>query len=117
MEYIEGLVAAVPTKNKDEFIKHAREAAAIFKEHGANRLVECWGDNVPSGEITSFPLAVKCKEDETVVFSWIVWPSREARDTGMEAVMNDPRMSEEINPMPFDGTRLIYGGFQMIVDE
>lgn len=117
MDYIEGIVAAVPTKNKDEFIKHASEAAAVFKEHGATRLVECWGDNIPSGEITSFPLAVKCKEDETVVFSWVVWPSREARDTGMEAVMNDSRMSEEINPMPFDGTRLIYGGFQMIVDE
>lgn len=117
MDYIEGLVAAVPTRNKAEFITHAREAAAIFKEHGAIRLVECWGENVPAGEITSFPLAVKCKEDETVVFSWIVWPSREARDAGMEAVMNDPRMSEETNPMPFDGTRLIYGGFQMIVDE
>ena len=117
MEYVEGLVAAVPTRNKDEFITLAREAATIFKEHGAIRLVECWGDDVPAGEITSFPLAVKCKADETVVFSWIVWPSREARDAGMEAVMNDPRMSAETNPMPFDGTRLIYGGFQMIVDE
>ena len=62
-------------------------------------------------------MAVKCKADETVVFSWIVWPSREARNKGMEAVMNDPRMSEEENPMPFDGTRLIYGGFQKIMDE
>ncbi|MEM7206408.1 MAG: DUF1428 domain-containing protein [Pseudomonadota bacterium] len=117
MEYIEGLVAAVPTKNKDEFIAHARDAATVFKEHGAIQLVECWGDDVPAGEITSFPMAVKCKADETVVFSWIVWPSREARDAGMEGVMNDPRMSEEENPMPFDGTRLIYGGFQMILKE
>lgn len=117
MEYIEGLVAAVPTENKDKFIEHARVAAAIFKEHGAIRVVECWGDDVPAGEITSFPMAVKCKPGETVVFSWIVWPSREARDAGMEAVMNDSRMSGEENPMPFDGTRLIYGGFQMIMDE
>lgn len=117
MEYIEGLIAAVPTNNKDKFIEHARDAAAVFKEHGAIRLVECWGDDVPAGEATSFPLAVKCKADETVVFSWIVWPSREARDAGMKAVMNDSRMSDEINPMPFDGTRLIYGGFQMIMDE
>lgn len=117
MEYVEGLVAAVPTKNKEEFIKHAKDAAAVFKEHGAIRLVDCWGDDVPTGDTTSFPMAVKCKEGETVVFSWIVWPSREARNTGMEGVMNDPRMSSESNPMPFDGARLIYGGFQMIVDE
>ena len=115
MEYIEGLVAAVPTQNREKFLQHAREAAAVFKQHGALRVVECWGDDVPAGELTSFPMAVKCKADETVVFSWIVWPSREVRDAGMEAVMNDPRMSE--NPMPFDGSRLIYGGFQMIMDE
>lgn len=117
MEYIEGLVVAVPTKNKDKFVEHARDAAIVFKEHGAIQIVECWGDDIPSGEITSFPMAVKCKADETVVFSWIVWPSREARNAGMEAVMNDPRMSEEENPMPFDGARLIYGGFQKIMDE
>lgn len=117
MEYVEGLVAAVPNKNKDKFIIHAREATALFKEYGALRIVECWGDEVPDGEITSFPMAVKCKEDETVVFSWIVWPSREARNAGMEGVMNDSRMSSESNPMPFDGSRLIYGGFQIIVDE
>ena len=117
MEYIEGLVAAVPTKNKDKFIEHARSAAAVFKEHGAVRIVECWGDDIPAGDVTSFPMAVKCKSDETVVFSWIVWPSREVRDAGMEAVMNDARMSEEENPMPFDGTRLIYGGFHKIMDE
>lgn len=117
MEYIEGLVAAVPTKNKEEFIKHAREAAGVFKEHGAIRLIDCWGDDVPTGEITSFSKAVKCQKDETVVFSWIVWPSREVRNSGMEAVMSDSRMSGDSNPMPFDGTRLIYGGFEMIVDE
>ena len=117
MEYVEGLVAAVPTRNKDKFIKHARDAAAVFKDHGASRLVECWGDDVPEGQVTSFPMAVQCKPDETVVFSWIVWPSKEVRDKGMEAVMNDPRMTEEANPMPFDGSRLIFGGFQVILDQ
>ena len=117
MDYVEGLVAAVPTRNREKFLAHAREAAAVFKEHGAIRVVECWGDDVPDGEITSFPQAVRCAADETVVFSWIVWPSRAARDAGMEAVMKDPRMSEAENLMPFDATRLIYGGFQMIVNE
>jgi uncharacterized protein YbaA (DUF1428 family) len=115
MDYIEGFVAAVPTKNKDKYIKHATEAAALFKEFGATRLVECWGDDVPSGVKTSFPKAVQCKDDETVVFSWVVWPSRQARNIGMEKIEKDPRMAD--NPMPFDGSRLIYGGFQMIVDE
>jgi len=117
MEYIEGFVAAVPTTNKEAYIQHAREAAVVFKEHGATRLVECWGDDVPSGETTSFPMSVQCKDDETVVFSWISWPSREARDSGMERVMKDSRMNNESNPMPFDGSRLIFGGFQKVVDE
>jgi uncharacterized protein YbaA (DUF1428 family) len=117
MEYIDGFVVAVPTANQDDYIKYAREAAAVFKEHGATRLVECWGDDVSPGEKTSFPMAVQCKEDETVVFSWISWPSREARDAGMAKVMEDPRMNNQTNPMPFDGSRMIFGGFQMVVDE
>ena len=117
MHYIDGFVAAVSNKNKDAYIKHALEAAALFKEHGALRVVECWGDDVPSGELTSFPMAVKCKEDETVIFSWIVWPSKEVRNSGMEKAMKDPRMDMEANPMPFDGSRLIFGGFQMVVDK
>lgn len=115
MDYVEGFVAAVPTKNKEDYIRHASEAAQIFKEHGAIRLVECWGDDVPTGKITSFPQAVQCGEDETVVFSWVLWPSRAMRDAGMAKIMHDPRMQE--NPMPFDGSRLIYGGFQMILNE
>lgn len=117
MEYIDGLVAAVPTANKAKYLEHAKAAAVVFKEHGALRVVDCWGDDVPDGEVTSMPMAVKCGADETVVFSWIVWPSREARNAGMEAVMSDPRMTEETNPMPFDGSRLIFGGFQVIMDE
>jgi uncharacterized protein YbaA (DUF1428 family) len=117
MEYIEGFVAAVPTANKEAYIQHAREAAVVFKEHGATRLVECWGEDIPSGKKTSFPMAVECQDDETVIFSWISWPSRAARDAGMEKVMQDPRLSNEETPMPFDGSRMIFGGFQMVVDE
>lgn len=117
MEYIDGFVAAVPIKNKETYIQHAKDAAKVFKEHGALRLVECWGDDIPDGEITSFPLAVQCKEDEMVVFSWIVWPSKEIRNSGIEKVMKDSRMSNENNPMPFDGQRLIYGGFQVLLNE
>lgn len=117
MHYVDGFVAAVPTKNKDEYRAHAQKAVEVFKEYGAIQCVECWGDDVPDGELTSFPMAVKCQPDETVVFSWIVWPSKEIRDTGMGNVMNDPRMSMEENPMPFDGKRMIFGGFQVILDE
>ena len=108
---------AVPTVNHEKYQKHARDAAVVFKEHGALKLVECWGDDVPDGKLTSFPMAVKRKEDETVVFSWITWPSREVRNEGMKKVMVDPRLKPDTNPMPFDGKRLIYGGFEVIVDE
>lgn len=117
MSYVDGYVAAVPTKNKDKYIEHAKISAVVFKDHGALRIIEAWGDDVPDGEVTSFPLAVKCKEDETVVFSTVVWPSKEARDTGWQAIMEDPRMHPDQNPMPFDGKRLIYGGFEVISDE
>ena len=116
MSYIDGFLAAVPTANKDAFRKHAEAAAAVFKEHGALSVAECWGDDVPEGKLTSFPMAVQRKDDETVVFSWIVWPTRAARDQAWEKVMADPRLSPETNPMPFDGKRLIYGGFDMIVE-
>ena len=116
MDYIDGFVAAVPKANKDKYIQHAREAAVIFREHGALRLVECWEDDVPEGKVTSFPMAVKREADEAVVFSWVVWPSREVRDVGMAKVMNDPRMNGPAMEMPFDGKRLIFGGFRMIVD-
>ena len=116
MTYVDGFVAAVPTRDREIYKRHAEIAAAVFKEHGALKLVECWGDDVPEGKITSFPMAVKCQEDETVVFSWIIWPSRAVRDEGMKKVMADPRVQPDVNPMPFDGKRLIYGGFEMIVE-
>jgi uncharacterized protein YbaA (DUF1428 family) len=116
MDYVDGFVLAVPNRNKLDYVKVANETAVVFKECGATRVVECWGDNVPDGKLTSFPMAVQCQADETVVFSWIVWPSRAVRDAGMEQFMKDPRMSSQMNCMPFDGQRMIFGGFQMVVD-
>ncbi|MDE2364304.1 MAG: DUF1428 domain-containing protein [Hyphomicrobiales bacterium] len=114
--YVDGLVIAVPTARKTEFRKHAETIDEIFKTNGATRVVECWGDEVPDGKVTSFPMAVKRKDDETVVFSWIEWPSKETRDRGMKKAMEDPRFSPKENPMPFDGMRMIFGGFQPIVE-
>jgi uncharacterized protein YbaA (DUF1428 family) len=116
MTYVDGFVAAVPTANREAYRKHAEAAAVVFKEQGALKFVECWGDDVPDGEITSFPMAVKRKDDETVVFSWIIWPSRAVRDAAMPKIMSDPRLQRDTNPMPFDSKRLIYGGFEMIVE-
>lgn len=116
MDYVDGFVAAVPTANREIYRQHAERAAVVFKEHGALSLVECWGDDVPEGKLTSFPMAVQRRPDETVVFSWITWPSKQARDEGMKKVMEDPRLQPDTSPMPFDGKRLIYGGFQMIVN-
>lgn len=115
MNYVDGFVGAVPTANRDAFRKHAEDAAVLFKEYGALEVVECWGDDVPQGEVTSFPLAVQCKDDETVVFSWVVWESKAARNAAWDKLMADPRMQPEANPMPFDGKRMIYGGFQSIL--
>jgi uncharacterized protein YbaA (DUF1428 family) len=117
MEYVDGFVAAVPTANRNVYRKHAEHVATVFKQHGALRVVECWGDDVPEGKLTSFPMAVKRKEDETVVFSWITWPSRQVRDEGMKKAMADPRLQPDRNPIPFDGKRLIYGGFEVLLDE
>jgi len=116
MAYVDGFVAAVPTANKEKFLAHATIAAEVFREAGALKVVECWGDDVPAGEVTSFPMAVKCGADETVCFSWIIWPSREARDAGMAKAMEDARLSQETNPMPLDGKRAIFGGFEVILD-
>ena len=116
MSYVDGFIAAVPTANREKFKKHAEIAAAIFKENGALSLAECWGDDVPEGKVTSFPMAVKREEGETVVFSWIIWPDRQTRDTAMAKFMADPRLQAEGNQMPFDGQRMIFGGFERIVN-
>ncbi len=114
MNYVDGVIAAVPTANRDAYLQHAEIAAAVFKEHGALGVVECWGDDVPEGKLTSFPLAVQRKGDETVVFSWITWASRQARDAGMKKAMEDPRLRNIA--MPFDGKRMIFGGFTVMLN-
>lgn len=116
MTFIDGMVAAVPTANRDAFLKHAKDSAEVFKEAGALRVVENWGVDVPGGEITSMAMAVKQEDDETVVFSWVVWPDKDARDAGWAKVMEDPRMRPDVNPMPFDGKRMIFGGFETILE-
>jgi uncharacterized protein YbaA (DUF1428 family) len=112
--YVDGFIAAVPTLRKADFLRHCHIAAQVFKENGALLIVECWGDDVPEGTLTSFTRAVQKKDDETVVFSWITWPSREVRNEAMKKAMSDTRSNAEKNPMPFDGKRMIYGGFEMI---
>lgn len=116
MTYVDGFVAAVPSDKKEAYIKCALTAAEVFKEHGALKVVECWGNDVPEGKLTSFTMAVKREEHEVVVFSWITWPSKEVREEAWKLVMADPRLSREANPMPFDCNRMIYGGFDMIVE-
>ncbi|GAC16553.1 DUF1428 domain-containing protein [Aliiglaciecola lipolytica] len=116
MNYVDGFVAAVASSDREKYRQYAQDASAVFKENGALSVVECWGDDVPEGKITSFPMAVQCKADETVIFSWIIWPSKAVRDAGLEKAMQDPRFDMEKNPMPFDGKRMIFGGFEMIVD-
>jgi uncharacterized protein YbaA (DUF1428 family) len=114
MTYVDGFVAAVPIENKDTYRRLAEEAASIFKEHGALRVVECWGDALAKGSVTDFPAAVQAGEGETVIFSWIVWPSKEARDEGNRKVMSDERM--KVDGAPFDARRMIYGGFEVLID-
>ena len=114
MNYVDGFVAAVPAANQDAYLAHAREALPIFKEFGALRMVECWGDDVPDGKVTDFRRSVKAEEGEVVLFSWIEWPSKEVRDAGMKRMMEDPRMRDM--KMPFDGQRMVYGGFRPILD-
>jgi uncharacterized protein YbaA (DUF1428 family) len=115
MTYVDGFVLAVPTAHREAYRKLAELSAEIFKECGALSIVECWGDDVPAGKLTSFPMAVKCEPDETVVFAWITWPDKAARDAGMAKSMEDDRMGPHMD-MPFDTKRMIFGGFEVIVD-
>ena len=125
MTYIDGFVLAVPNANKLKFIDHADLADPMFVEMGAKRIFECWGDDVPDGKVTGFKDAVQAKDDETVVFSWIEWPDKATRDAAMTKLTAqmegkepaDPRMDPKLNPMPFDGARMIFGGFTPLIDE
>lgn len=115
MNYLDGFVVAVPAANKAAYFKHAADMAVVLKEYGALRNVEAWGDDVPEGKLTSFPMAVKREEGEVVVFGWMEWPSKAVRDAGWEKAMADPRMANA--KMPCDGKRMIYGGFQIVMEK
>src|SRR5688572_4111581 len=116
MSYIEGFVAAVPRANKDAYKKHAAEALPYFKKLGATRMVENWGDDVPDGKVTDFKRSVKANGDEDVIFSWVEYPDKATRDRANEAMRNDQSMTESMNTMPFDGKRMIWGGFEPVND-
>ncbi len=113
MTYVDGFVAAVPAANKQAYIDHARKAADMLREWGATRVVETWGKDVPAGKLTDFQRAVQAKPDEIIVFSWIEYPDKATRDAVGKKMMNDPSMAA-MN-MPFDGARLIYGGFEVLM--
>lgn len=117
MTYVDGFVVPVPTARKADYIAHSKKAMPYFKKAGALTYVECWGDDVPDGETTSFPMAVKLKPDETAVFAWVTWPSKEVRDAAMQSMMDNPDFEKDFSDMPFDGQRLIFGGFEMMIDE
>ena len=119
MSYFDGFVIAVPTANKQAFIDHARQFDPLFLEFGATRVVEAWGDDVRDGKVTDFRRAVQATGEETVVFSWIEWPDKTTRDAGMKKMMEDPRMdpsNPDNPPMPFNGKRMIFGGFANVVE-
>jgi len=116
-KYVDGFVCAVQKDRKDEYKKHVEECAPLFKEFGVTRMVECWEDDVPDGKVTDFRRAVQAKDDEVIVFSWMEYPSKEARDAAGKKIMSDPRMQAIGKKMPFDGKRMIYGGFAPILDE
>lgn len=115
MTYVMGFLAAVPESNKETYRRYSEEAAKLFREYGATRCTECWGDQVPEGKTTDFLKAVKAKDGEVVVFSWLEFPSKQEHDKAMEAMMSDPR-TQALGEMPFDGKRMVYGSFDMIVD-
>jgi uncharacterized protein YbaA (DUF1428 family) len=120
MSYVDGFVIAVPSANKQKFIDHAKQFDAMFLELGATRIVECWGDDVKAGKVTDFRRAVDAKDEEAVAFSWVEWPDKATRDTAMakmdDLMKTDPRWDPSKHPMPFDGMRMIYGGFEPVVD-
>ena len=116
MSYVDGFVVPVPKEKIEDYKAMARKAGEIWKEHGALAFVECIGDDVPYGELTSFPRAVQAKDDEIVVFSWIVYEFREQRDAVNAKVMADPRLKADMSEMPFDGKRMIYGGFKAFLE-
>ena len=115
MSYVMTYVGSVPTDKKQDYVKIAASMAEVFKEYGATRVVECWGADVPPGKLTSFPLAVKSEEGETVVSGWQEWPDKTTQEAGMQKAMQDPRMAI-MQGIPLDGKRMIFAGFDVAVD-
>lgn len=115
MAYVDGFVIPVPEGKKEAYRAMAAKAAPIFAEHGVLQVVECWGDDLKRGHTTDFFRAVQAEEGENVVFSWMVWPSKEARNAGWDKLMADERMKPE-DDMPFDGKRMFFGGFEILLD-
>lgn len=115
MEYVDGYLIAVPTANKEAYEDLARKTGAIMKKHGALSVVECWGDDIPEGKINSLNTAVLLKPDETIVFSWVVWPDRKTRDSVHKAMVREMEEVMGNAPMPFDGSRMIFGGFDVML--
>jgi uncharacterized protein YbaA (DUF1428 family) len=117
MAYVDGFVLPVPDVNKEAYRKMASDASKVFQKHGAIGFVENWGEDVPQGKTNCFNSAVMKKDGETVMFSWIIWPDRAARDAGNQAVMVDPDLGGPGMEMPFDGMRMIYGGFEHLLGD
>jgi uncharacterized protein YbaA (DUF1428 family) len=118
MGYVDGFVLPVPRKNMEAYRRMARTAGRVWRDHGALQFIECVADDVKAGKLTSFPQSVKLKRGESVVFSWIVYKSRAHRDRVNAKVMKDPRLAKMMDPkaMPFDGKRMFYGGFKVLVE-
>lgn len=114
MPYIDGFVVPVPSDTRDGYAAYAKSWWPKFQSYGALSTMEAWGDDVPDGKLTDFRRAVDAQPGETVVFSWIIWPDKATRDAAMAAMMNDPDFAESMGAMPFDGKRMIYGGFTPI---
>ena len=114
MPFLDITVIAVSTGNKPAYLDHSRACTVLFKEFGATSVTECWGEDVPDGKLTDFKKAVALKDDETVAVGWITWPDKATRDAAWEKLMNDERMSKL--DMPFDGKRMIFGGFEVLLE-
>ena len=118
MSYVDGFLAAVPLANKDAYIAHAKQMQPVLREFGVIGGWECWGDDLPDGKLTDFRMAVKAEPGERIVFSWVTWPDRATADASHDKMMADPRMAEQFgdgSQMPFDGKRMIHGGFEPLV--
>ncbi|WP_306260233.1 DUF1428 domain-containing protein [Pararhizobium sp. IMCC21322] len=115
MSYVQGFLIPVPRNNKDAYREMAELSATVFKDYGALRTVECWGDSVPDGKVTDFNRAVKAQKDEAVVFSWIEWPDKATCDAAAQKMESDPRW-KEMPEMPFDGMRMMWAGFEPIFE-